>query len=1152
LLKNIFIIVFAFTLCSTSFGQSTNYTQKLWLGNDSLQLDTFTLIYGSVQCTGFKENVDFKVNYLNGYIHWKLGNKPDTVWVSYRSLSVSFNSTYYRKNPQIEKIPYSEGQLGYVPTSKKANAPHESELATLGNLSRGIGFGNNQDVTINSNLNLRINGILGNDVEILAAISDENNPIQPEGNTQQLQDFDKVFIELKRAETKLALGDFLMKSQPNSYFLKFYKKSRGIQFNQQITKPFGKIETGGEVAVARGRFSRNVFDGLEGNRGPYRLKGTNGELFIIIIAGTESVYLDGELLERGEQNDYTIDYNSGELVFMPRIIITRYSRIVAEFQYSDRNYARSVVHQYNQFSKNNWGAHLNFYREGDNKNQPFQQSLDGYDSLNKLSARQILGLSGDAPLAYIPKVKRLNELRADKVMYVQIEDVLLGLYYQHAQSAEEDSVFYEVSFSYVGPNQGNYTQKQSGANGRVYQFIPPINVVLQGDYEPVEIIIPAKSLFATNAGLEYVFENIGKISAEAVWSHQDLNTFSKLDDKNNNGFGTKLNWQGKSKADTTGNWEWLHKASFEWVDKQFRSIERYRDVEFDRKWNRTLQNPDNDNARQYGQEIIGDVLIGANYKQKATISYNLGLYQMQEVKKGSQHQINVGCNTNKWRSQATAILANIGNDTSTNNYRLLNARISKPIKNWEPGVYFKNEQSLFSLNTVLVNGSYNYEQLGVFINRRRATETWGLNFDANSRKDQQIRNEKLDAFTLANTFSLNGQWTGKNSNRVGLTSIFRNLQFADDSLETENTLQLRLDASIYAFKKGLNWQSFWQVGTGQEQRREFSYLQVQPGNGVYVWNDYDSNGLQTLNEFETASELDRNRANYIRVFTPVQGFIQSVNTQINQTIRIEPANWMKKKQKSFVGRFSAISAFNNEQKQMGSLDASKLNPWNAIADSFLISTTNSLRHTVFFNKADPVFGLDYNYITHQNKLLLVNGFEWRTKKEQQVRLRWNIGKSLSLNADGKWGERGYNSAFFTNRNYAYKFEQLEPRVQYQYQSSWRLIVFGKWFQANNAPEWGTEKMKSQEVGLEGRWLQADKGVIAGTVAWVGIKYTGETNSSLSYDLLQGLLPGNNIKWNINADRRVAAKVQLSVNYDGRKSPANKVIHIGRVVARYLF
>jgi hypothetical protein len=57
-------------------------------------------------------------------------------------------------------------------------------------------------------------------------------------------------------------------------------------------------------ALVRGQYAKSNFTGVEGSQGPYKLKGQNGELYVLVISGSERVYVNGLLLERGENNDY--------------------------------------------------------------------------------------------------------------------------------------------------------------------------------------------------------------------------------------------------------------------------------------------------------------------------------------------------------------------------------------------------------------------------------------------------------------------------------------------------------------------------------------------------------------------------------------------------------------------------------------------------------------------------------------------------------------------------------------------------------------------------------------------------------------------------------------------------------------------------------
>src|SRR5690606_8236169 len=220
---------------------------------------------------------------------------------------------------------------------------------------------------------------------------------------------------------------------------------------------------------------KTSFNGQEGNQGPYKLVGPGGELYVLIISGSERVYVNGLLLERGEDKDYVIDYNAGEVRFNPTFPITSEMRIVVEYQYTDRKYTRFTGFGGGNYKDDKLEVGAYYYIESDSKNQPLQQNLSEEQV-------QILQEAGDNPDLMTAPSAVADTYSDNKILYKKelYEEQEIFVF----SNNPEDELFF-VKFSYVGENQGSYVIIDNTAINRIFEFVPPVNGVPQGNYEPV-------------------------------------------------------------------------------------------------------------------------------------------------------------------------------------------------------------------------------------------------------------------------------------------------------------------------------------------------------------------------------------------------------------------------------------------------------------------------------------------------------------------------------------------------------------------------------------------------------------------------------------------------------------------------------------------
>jgi hypothetical protein len=593
--RMIFLLTIAtvlFFLPRQTHAQNNQQTKKVRISNSPMTIDTLCVLESTFVIKIGNEILDTNFYELDP-IHAILRFQPmmekkypnvDSAEISYRTVQFSANKIYLHKNPVQNNPDTSYPNIfSFRPSEIKSDFFYTEGLTKTGSISRGISFGNNQDLSVNSTLNLELSGKISDDVNISASITDNNIPIQPDGNTQQLQDFDQVFIKVYDKNNSLIAGDFWMK-KPTGYFMNYNKRAQGASYSR-LTKPENKEEyqfglnTG--MAISKGKFARNVIQGVEGNQGPYRLRGAENELFIIVLAGTERVFIDGELLSRGQENDYIIDYNTSEITFTTNRLITKDRRIVVEFQYSDKNYARSIFFANTEWMNDKNKIYFNAYSEQDAKNQPLQQTLS-------TEQKDLLSFIGDSlDLAVSNSVEEV-EFSSNMVLYKLVDS--LGYDSVFVFSVNPDSALYRISFSFVGNNNGDYIQSEFTAIGKTFRWVAPDTVgsviVHKGNYAPVTLLTTPKQRQMVTAGWEHSFNKKSKFGIETAYTKFDRNTFSPIHNEDDAGYGGKVFFEQTSSLQKKEDpLQLKSKVQLEMIDNRFQQLERFRLVEFERNWN---------------------------------------------------------------------------------------------------------------------------------------------------------------------------------------------------------------------------------------------------------------------------------------------------------------------------------------------------------------------------------------------------------------------------------------------------------------------------------------------------------------------------------------------------------------------------------------
>lgn len=1000
-------------------------------------------------------------------------------------------------------------------------------LNTSGSITRGITIGNNQNSVVNSNLDLQITGKISDKVSLRASIQDSNIPLQEGGYSQKLDEFDQIFIELFSDKWNIRAGDLFLENR-QSRFLNFNKKVQGLSANFTFGTPENKTNVFASAALVRGQYARSSFTGQEGNQGPYKLQGPNGELYILVISGSERVFVNGILLTRGENNDYTIDYNAGEIIFTSLFPITSEMRINVEYQYSDRNYTRFVTYAGAMHEQEKWSLGGYLYSENDVKNQPLQQNL---------SAEQVevLKEAGDNSAAMTAPSAYVDSYSENKILY---RKTTIGGVEVFEFSNNPTDELYNVRFSLVGANQGNYRLSNTATIGRVYEYVPPVNGIPQGNYEPIiRLVAPTKIQIATILG-KYKPSEKTLVDFELGVSNNDLNLFSSKDDNDNQGLAGKI--YAKQRL-FSKKWQLDAFANYQFVQKQFRTIERLFTIEFDRDWN--LTNP-------IGNQSL--LISGLNFilPNKGNARYQLEKLDFSESFSGTRHVVDGSFRFKNFTFQNNgSILKSDSNYSESKFIRNQTQARYHFGKNWVGGTFRleDNEEKIKETGQFSAL-SQKFNEFGFFTGRGDSTKVY-VELGYLQRSNDSLVNGFVKKVNTSNSYYLKSRLMKTEKSDLSLFVNYRNLKFEDPTRKNEPSLNSRLLYNDRYFDQLIQVTTTYETTSGTIPQQEFTYLKVEPGRGVYTWIDYNNNGIQELEEFEIAKFADQ--AEYVRIFLPNQIFIKTHQNKFSQSVILNANQWQNEKGfRKFLSYFYNQTSFLVDRKIVRDSDNFDLNPFSS-GEKNLLGLNSSFRNSLFYNRGKQDHSLTYTYLRNRAKTLLSVGSQESNNRSHQIQYAHLVKKSWLLGFMGKTIESELYSENYVSKNFELKGYQLAPKISYLFSRNASWDLFYEYQDKDNKIN-DKEALQQHRVGTSFTYSSEKKFTMNGEFSLYKNDFSGDALSPVAYQMLEGLQPGQNLTWRLLLQKNLTQFLDVNVNYEGRKSEESKAIHTGSVQLRAYF
>ena len=1083
--------------------------------------------------------------------------------IRYRNLPLSFQERYSLREIILRRD--SSGRergtvLQPAVSSFRVDDLFGPGLQKSGSLVRGFTVGSNRDLTLNSGFRMQLSGSLSSSVDIVAALTDENSPIQPEGTTQTLQEVDQVFVELTSSRYAVTLGDFQLQvgAAEGGEFGRLFRKLQGARGIARF-EGFGFFDARGSVtltgATSRGKFTTNQFQGLEGNQGPYRLTSKEGDRRIIVLAGTERVYVNGERMARGEVQDYTVDYASGEVTFTARRLVTSASRIVVDFEYSDRQFSRNLVGASveSKVFQDRLQVNFSIVQEADDSDAPIDFPLDD-------ATRERLRNSGAdrfaASLSGVRFAGRDSLTQTAQGQYILRDTTIENRDHTILVYAPGDPLaLYAATFSNVDrvpSDSAGYLRVGVGH----FEFAG----IGKGNYLPVRFLPIPELHRVMTTNLRGSLTSDLTLEGELALSSLDRNRLSSLDDRQNQGtaYNVVLRYEPKSLEVAGMKIGDLRLSIAEkHVGRQFSSLDRSTEIEFNRKWDLPTLLPGNETTREANLRYapFSRLVIAGSYgllerselfrsdRLSAEISYrDSSLPRFQYVlEQINSRQLELdeqsswirqrGFTDYTWRKVSPSFRmeteerrqSGLGGDSlSATSFRFVE---------FAPGIALSGIGAMEMSAEIQV--------------REEDSVATGV-LQRASRSFTHVYSWRLQEWrAFSSSLSLNIRNTE-------FTQLFKNRGNTDSEV-----ILMRSQFRYSPLQRSIDSDVLYELANQRSSQLERVFVRVPKGTGNYIYRgDLNGNGIADEDEFE----LTRFEGDYIVLFVPGDRLVPVIDLKAGLRLRLQPSRVLVRAESPWEAVVRSLSTETTIRIEERSTEADArqiylLNFKRFQNDQTTIAGSSLWMQDLHIFENDPALSFRLRFRERRGLLKLVGTNERSLQTERSLRIRSQLVREIGNQTDVLSGMDRVIASTASTRERDVATIGVNTEFSYRPEPRWEVAFGVGVSRAVDRFAGGNTTADINEQLLRVTHAFLGSGQLRGELEREEVLVSDDPISesrSIPYELTNGRARGKTFLWNLAFDYRINQYVQVTMNYQGRTEGGRSPVHTARAEARAFF